>query len=62
MIKPISQDAIRTLPRQWKVVGQNIMRGLDAEGFFNFSVWCQEQMEEDSGREEEGEEGICCGR
>jgi hypothetical protein len=39
------------------------MRSLDIEGFFDFGIGGEEEVEQDYGGEEEGEEGIwsgCC--
>ena len=39
-------------------VGEDVVRGLEVERFFDFGVGCGEEVEEDEGGEEEGEGGL----
>lgn len=45
MIILLSQHSIRMVPGQWDVVGQDIVRSLDIERFFDFGVWREEEVE-----------------
>ena len=36
-------------------IRQDIMRSLDMKTLFNFCVWSEDEIEEDCGRDEEGE-------
>ena len=40
-------------------ISQDVMSSLYIERFLDFSIWCKKEVEEDDGRDEEGEECIC---